>query len=90
MRHEEKIPGGKMLAVEAELSGPTITNVRITGDFFLHPEEALIKVEGALCGISAESSEAEIAAIAEKSLEGAQLIGASASDIARILKRAVS
>jgi lipoate-protein ligase A len=90
MRHEEKIPGGKMLAVEVDISGRTIAKVKITGDFFLHPEDAILEVEKALTGIRADLTEEEITAIIGKSLEGAKLIGASASDIARILKKAVS
>ena len=90
MRHEEKIPGGKMLAIEAELSDGKIVRLRITGDFFLHPEDAILKLEDALSGISAGSSEDEIARLAEKSLEGASLVGASAQDIARILRKAIS
>ncbi len=90
MRHEEKIPGGKMLAVEADVSGGKITKVKITGDFFLHPEDAILRLEESLSGISSGASEDEVESIAEKALEGADLIGASARDIARILKKAVS
>jgi lipoate---protein ligase len=90
MRHEEKISGGKMLAVEAEVSGQAITRVKITGDFFLHPEDALLALEKSLTGINAGTGEDEMESIAAKSLEGANLIGASAKDIARILKKAVS
>ncbi len=79
-----------MLAVEAEISGSTISKVKITGDFFLHPEDAILKVEESLSGIPLDTSEEEMASIAAKALVGANLIGASANDIARILKRALS
>lgn len=90
MRVEEKIAGGKMLAVEAEVSGGKITSVRITGDFFLHPEDAILRLEESLSGMSAGSSEEELSSAAKKALGGASLIGASADDIARMLKKAVS
>lgn len=90
MRHEEKIPGGKMLAVEVEVSGTVISKVKITGDFFLHPEEAILELEKSLIGIDINTPQDEIASIAANSLAGANLIGASANDIARILRRALS
>lgn len=90
MRVEEKIPGGKMLAIEARICEGKIRGVRITGDFFLHPEDAILRLEESLDGISSSLGEDEITSIAQGALEGANLIGASARDIARILKKAVS
>jgi lipoate-protein ligase A len=90
MRCEEKIPGGKLLAVDAETEGSKTVNVKITGDFFLHPEDAILKVEAALTGIDTNLSEEELASAVSTALEGAELIGASPQDIARIFKKAVS
>ncbi len=40
-----------LLRVEAELDAGVITKVRITGDFFMVPEEALPRLEGKLNGV---------------------------------------
>lgn len=38
MRGECKTPGGKLIAVEYDLSNNTMQRIRISGDFFIHPE----------------------------------------------------
>jgi hypothetical protein len=45
-----KVPGGKLLRVSVEYDGGTIREVRFSGDFFIHPEDALERVEAALKG----------------------------------------
>lgn len=90
MRHEEKIPGGKMLAVDVVVDGSRVSKVRITGDFFLHPEDALLAIEDALTGIDVGTGEDELSAMVASALAGATLIGATSQDIARIFRRALS
>ncbi|MEW6722536.1 MAG: biotin--protein ligase [Candidatus Micrarchaeota archaeon] len=92
MRCEEKVKDGKLVCIEIRAEGGKAFGVRITGDFFLHPEDAIEDVEKALSGMSLGSTEGEIAGAVDGALSrrGAQLIGASAADIARIFKRAVS
>jgi len=89
---EEKIPGGKLVCIDVQISGGKASAVKITGDFFLHPEEAIEKIERSLLGLSIDASESEISSKIKRSLEhqGAQLIGASPEDLARIFKKAVS
>jgi len=41
MRVERKVAGGKFLRMTADPSGA----VRLTGDFFLHPEEGIDELE---------------------------------------------
>jgi hypothetical protein len=50
---EFKAPKG-VIKVEVELAGDRISRISISGDFFMYPEEALERLEGALVGISAE------------------------------------
>ncbi len=90
MRCEEKVPNGKMVSVEVETDAGITTSVKVTGDFFLHPEDTIGAVEKTLTGIAAETDEAEVASRIRDALKGAQLIGATAEDLARIFKRAVS
>jgi len=90
MRCEEKVPNGKLVCVEVDADSEKTTKVRITGDFFLHPEDALDKVEASLTGIPLSACESELASRIKGSLGGAQLIGATAEDFARIFKKAVT
>jgi|WetSurMetagenome_2_1015567.scaffolds.fasta_scaffold150513_2 lipoate---protein ligase len=86
---QEKIPGGKLVCVEVEADGATVARLRITGDFFLHPEEAIGRLEGSLSGIRLEISEAEAESILAQALGDAQLIGVSCHDLARLFRKAV-
>jgi lipoate-protein ligase A len=90
VRCEEKIPGGKLIAIEVWASGNVVARAKITGDFFLHPEEKISEAELSLAGIPLSSGEGEVAARIRSALGGSQLIGASPEDFARIFVRAVS
>lgn len=52
-----KVPNGKLLKILLEDDGGKILQIKITGDFFAHPEENIEKLEKALAGviISAEN-----------------------------------
>ncbi len=76
---EYKVPGGKLLRIEAELSGSTIEKVKIHGDFFLHPEEAIFGIEASLAGMDIYDS--RLPMILSKASEGACMVGISAEDI---------
>ncbi len=89
MRCEEKIPGGKLVCVEVQAVGGRVSQVRITGDFFLHPEEAIDALENALVNAPLSIPEAEAAERLSAALGGALLIGATCGDLARIFKKAV-
>jgi len=84
---QEKVPGGKLLCVEVELSAGRIGKIRITGDFFLHPEESIEAIERGLIGSRPDEVAAKVSAILSR--ERAQLIGAAPEDIERLVKRAV-
>lgn len=45
-----KVPNGKLLKIFLELSGNKISGLKITGDFFLYPEDAIEKIENTLIG----------------------------------------
>ncbi|MFH1294506.1 MAG: hypothetical protein ABIH90_01020 [Candidatus Aenigmatarchaeota archaeon] len=49
MKHiDYKIPGGKMIRLDVELEEELIRCIRITGDFFVHPETAIVDLENFL------------------------------------------
>ncbi len=43
---------GKLIRIRAEFQGDKIRKIRITGDFFLYPEEAIEKIENSLRELS--------------------------------------
>jgi lipoate-protein ligase A len=57
-----KVPNGKLLKIFLEDDGGKIRNVKITGDFFLYPEENIEKLEAHLagCELSKEALAANI------------------------------
>jgi len=61
MRGDYKTVGGKLVTVDFDVQGGHLTNVQVSGDFFLYPEEALGDIRQALEGLSSESDEREIA-----------------------------
>lgn len=47
-RAEYKVPGGKLLVAETEVNDGVLTTVKVMGDFFMHPEEAINDLENAV------------------------------------------
>ena len=56
MRGEYKVPGGKLVAVDVEAEDGRLTQVFVSGDFFLEPDEALDEINGALMGMPSNAS----------------------------------
>lgn len=50
-----KVSGGKLLKVAVRSKGGIIEDVRVTGDFFVYPEEALELLEARLKGRNAQN-----------------------------------
>ena len=80
-----KVKGGKMIKIQLALENKKIKDLRITGDFFLHPEETIEDIEKALRGCSL--SKEEIVRIIKETLTSrrAVLLGASPEDLARCI-----
>ncbi len=53
MHGEYKPPGGKLVAADVEVAGGRLASVRVSGDFFPQPGDALDRVNAALTGIPA-------------------------------------
>ena len=90
MRCEEKVSGGKLVCIEVTTDEGKVSSVKITGDFFLHPEDRITAIERSLVGIGMAQEESTIAEKISDALGDAQLIGATPEDLARIFKRAVA
>jgi len=80
-----KVKGGKMIKIKLALENKKIKDLRITGDFFLHPEETIEDIEKALRGCSL--SKEELVRIIKETLTSrrAVLLGASPEDLARCI-----
>lgn len=80
-----KVPDGKLLKIFLEEKDGIVESVKITGDFFMHPEEKIGDLENALKGVEIEEAvltEKLQAAIDSESIE---LFGADAASIAHAI-----
>ncbi|NKX49255.1 lipoate--protein ligase family protein, partial [Arthrobacter deserti] len=88
---EYKVHGGKLVVADLEVAGGRLEQVSISGDFFLEPDEALLHINTALEGMSAESSHTEFAAsIAGALPPDAVLFGFSPDAVAVAVRRALA
>lgn len=89
---EYKTPGGKLVQVDFELVDNRLANVRVTGDFFLEPPEALEAITRALEGAPAHAPVGELAARIAQALAAlapVELLGFSPEAVARAVRRAL-
>lgn len=91
MHGEYKVPGGKLVAADIELSdsGDLIDSVVISGDFFLEPPEAILEVNRALTGTPASGSVGELTGLVTAALGDAVLVGFSPDAVAIAVRRAL-
>jgi lipoate-protein ligase A len=87
---ERKMKGGKLVGIDIEFCD-RINDIKILGDFFIHPEESLYKIERALIGTDPNSSKEEITKTIKKvvAAEKAELIGITPEAIAETISIAV-
>lgn len=91
MHAEYKVPGGKLVTVDLEVSSDVISAARVAGDFFLEPDEALDDINAAIVGLSAQSSHEHLEqAVTAAIPQGAVLLGFDASAVATVVRRALS
>ena len=89
MKSTYKIPGGKLIKIHLEMNGDKIKKIRIFGDFFLHPEEIIERIEHSLIGAPIEKD--SLSELIEQVLEqlNGTLLGASPQDIAHAIRLAL-
>ncbi len=81
-----KVEAGKLVKTEIQY-GETFEDVKIRGDFFLEPPEALNEIQSKVKGLPVETSKEEIAEQIEQ--VDADFIGFKPSDVAEAVKQAV-
>lgn len=99
---EYKVPGGKLVVVDFDLEPApasegaaqdrqVITNFKLSGDFFLEPDEALPVIVEAVNGLDSKSDVNEVSIAVLRALpEGTHLVGFSAEAIGVAVRRALT
>jgi len=87
---KQKVKEGKVVKVEIECN-ELIRNTRITGDFFIHPEDILDEIEKSIIGLERSASIETITSniksrIADRDV---QMIGISPESIALLIREAL-
>ena len=83
-RVEYKVPEGKLVAAEADAVDGYLTRIKITGDFFMHPESSIKDLEDSLKGIPVSKLEETVANFFKN--EEIQLIGVSPNDFTYVIR----
>ncbi len=86
----QKVKEGKIVKVEAEFDD-VIRKIKITGDFFLHPEDVLDEIERSLTGLKREAGFEVLAHEIHKIVNDhdAQMIGISPESLALSIQEAL-
>jgi hypothetical protein len=91
MHAEYKVPAGKLVVVDLDVAQGRLAQVRISGDFFLEPPEALDLINQAVTGLAADTSELGIQQALQKALPAnVEMFGFSAADVAVVIRRALA
>ena len=87
----KKVPQGKLVRLKIDFDSK-INFIQINGDFFLHPEEAIEKIENSLIGKNISNSVEQFEQNISNSLkkQNAQFVGLTSNDLAQIIKEAIS
>jgi len=86
-RAEYKVPGGKLIAAELGVEEGRLVGVKITGDFFMHPEAAIIDLEKALCDTSVEDLDYVVNRFFQDN--DVTLFGVEAEDFVKVVRLAL-
>ncbi len=89
-RARRKVKEGKLVKVELEYDN-VVRKIKITGDFFLHPEDALEKIEEGMLDTRKDESMEAIASKVQRAMNAqcAQMIGLSPESLALVIKEAL-
>ncbi|MDR3081946.1 MAG: lipoate--protein ligase family protein, partial [Streptomyces sp.] len=91
MHGEYKVPGGKLVVVDVEVEEGVLRHVRVAGDFFLEPDEALDAMNLALEGAPADTDAAGLAARIDAALpEGTVMYGLTSEGVGIAVRRALA
>lgn len=90
MHGEYKVPGGKLVVADVEVSDGRLSRVAVSGDFFLEPDDALEVIDRALTGLPETTNGATLTATIQGALgPGVTMVGFSPESIAVAVRRAL-
>ncbi len=86
-----KIPQGKLVRISLDFDTTILQNIKICGDFFIHPEETIEEMELVLSHLPVEAGEFRIKQLLDHAVEKkhAQLIGVDTQSIAKLIHEAI-
>jgi len=89
MKIDYKVPGGKLLRIKAEVEEGILKEVKISGDFFLHPEEKITDIEKSVTGqvIEEENLRKRLSEVFKRN--DIKSIGFSIDDLIKVLMKLV-
>jgi lipoate---protein ligase len=82
-----KVPGGKLIRIDAEIIEGRIKDIKISGDFFIHPEESIAEMEKGLLGM--KLGRKELNRTVSERFKGYEAVGISAEELVNALMKLV-
>ena len=90
MHGEYKIPGGKLVVVDLDVTDGRLARVRVSGDFFIEPDSALDIIDAALDGLAADASHEALTRAIEAALDDeVSLYGITPAGVATAVRRSI-
>jgi lipoate-protein ligase A len=86
-----KIPHGKLVRISLDYDTTILQDIKICGDFFIHPEETVEEMERALFHLPVEATESRIKGLLDRAVhqKNAQLIGVDTQSVAKLIHEAI-
>lgn len=86
----EKVTGGKLVRVKVNYD-EIVHDIKIYGDFFLHPEDSIEDIEKSLIGVKSNADENIIASIISEvvDVKSIEMIGVTPEAMAKVVKKAM-
>ena len=90
MHGEFKVPGGKLVVVDLDVTDGRIADFHLAGDFFLEPDDALLDINAAVNGLPETADVAQIAGAVRAALpEDVQMLGFTPESVGTAVRRAL-
>ena len=79
-----KVKNGKLLRIRIKLEKGIIKDIKITGDFFIYPEESIFEIEKVLKGINIKN----VKDVLDKTIKSKKIrvIGFGSKDVVKALQ----
>ena len=88
---EYKVPGGKLVVVDFDIVDDRFANLRITGDFFVFPEDALPALAKSLEGMAIDTPANDLQVRMNQALgNDVELLGFGLIDVVSAIRRALA